>query len=184
MNPEMIEGSERHPIPTLQSAVDEVSEQTERGQDGTIIGLNGPRVVEQSSSDESSPQTSRDSQAVNFENIPGSTPAKNRGSAVHFKFTPQSLPAGYESTTTGADAAGEENISSPGISIPQSTPWLPSNDQMELDQNFFEFFGDMDALSQGGLTGLEDWSQMPMDLMDLPDINWQAIAANDTAATL
>ncbi len=60
----------------------------------------------------------------------------------------------------------------------QPGSYLDPNDQMELDRNFFQMYGDMDALSNGGLTGLEDWSMLPTDMMGLPDIDWQMTATD------
>jgi hypothetical protein len=55
---------------------------------------------------------------------------------------------------------------------------------MEMDQEFLQFFDDMNNMSQGGLTGLDDWS-MWTEIPTLPEgFDWQAVAGTYSAATL
>ncbi|KAK5167027.1 uncharacterized protein LTR77_007756 [Saxophila tyrrhenica] len=93
----------------------------------------------------------------------------------------------YVAKTTAALDHGEENGLTPdegaqmsNFDSYQPVPYPYPNNQMQLDNDFLQMWGDMNALSQGGLTGLEDWSTMPLDMMGMPEsFDWQMSAAGD-----
>lgn len=185
MNPEMIERSEETMnAPTLdpgQTATPDEMEEAQRY-------IQGPRITEHHSGDDSSPQTSSDGQGDTRRQMAGKTSPDSpaRGST---ELSPQSRLFDYDGAAgTAAPVAnmGSNDLSLPAsISIPQPTPLLNPSDQMQLDQNFFQFFGDMNALPDGSMADLDDWSSIPTDLLGLPDnFNWQAASATDATTTL
>ena len=189
MNPEMIERADEDHNPTLLATAQSASaEQTQRFR--SVMSLEAPRGVDQSSSgDEGSSQNASDAHAAAKEGTSEVT--------VHFELTPQSQPLDYDSASvvttgvaetdafaTGGADMGASTTSAASISMPQTTPYLNPNDQMELDQNFFQMFGDMDGLAGGGLTGLDDWASIATDFTGLPsNFNWQTSAAFDETTT-
>lgn len=185
MNPEMIERSEETMnAPALDPGQTATPDEMTEKQASTMKYIQGPGVVEHSS-DESSPQTSSDGHRGSFGSIDEFVAHNQSGSEI----TTQSV-LGYNIVTTsvGASNATMEpatTTSIAGFSIPQPTPYLNPNDQMELDQNFFSFFGDMNALSDGGMADLDDWSSLPTDLIGVTDnYNWQNVPANDVPTML
>ncbi|KAK3705705.1 hypothetical protein LTR37_013148 [Vermiconidia calcicola] len=152
--------------------------------------IEGPRVVEHISSNESSPQTSLDGQGGTYESMadyanrttaslaPNIAPQSRIPDTSRRKPSHEAPPAAPDPPSTFPSAASN-------IDVTQPQPFLDLNDQMELDQNFFQFFGDMNAFSNDRLTGLEDWSNFPADLFGSSDnFNWQAAATIDGSAAL
>ena len=157
MNPALIEKSEEitnEPTWNLNQAI--TPEDSHDEQDTSTKFLEGPRIVEHASSNENSPQTSSES-----------------GGPAH-DFTPQSQTLDQNATSIGVISAPPSNMTVPGMpdtgdtAGPQTMPYLNASDQMELDQNFFMFFGDMNHYTDN-MQGLNDWATLPQDLMTLPD---------------
>lgn len=193
MNPAMIELSEDTTALDVGKSANAGSRPEQ--QDSATRYIEGPRVMEHVSSDDTSPQTS-ESQSESYESM-GDYATRTFGNLdpiIPAVLTPQSnLPehdgnasaAGASTQGTDIESTGSVPNSTAGISLPQTSPWLQPNDQMDLDQNFFQFFGDMNVLSQGGLTGLDDWSSMPTDFANFPaNFNWQGLDATDGSAAL
>ena len=189
MHPEIIDGSEEAMnAPALDPGQTATTQEIEGTQSRTDRRIEGPRVVEHVSGDESSPQTPSDGQGGGNESIaeklsPDSVPR------ISSEFTPPSHQVDYKGAPVGGVPAtnmiSNEAASVAGITIPQPTPFLNPTDQMELDQNFFQFFGDMNALPYAGLGELDDWTSIPTDLMGLPDnFNWQATSNIDATTML
>ncbi|KAK3700908.1 hypothetical protein LTR37_015711 [Vermiconidia calcicola] len=152
--------------------------------------IEGPRVVEHISSDESSPQTSVDGQNGTYESM--ADYANRTTASLAPNIAPQSRKVDTSRRESGHDVPPAvpdlpSTFPSAALNIDMTQPhsFLDLNNQMELDQNFFQFFDDMNGFSNGGLTGLEDWSSFPADLMGSSDnLNWQAAATIDGGAAL
>ena len=175
MNPEMIERSEETMnAPALDPGQMATPEEMTQKQASTMRYIQGPGVVEHNSGDESSPQTS--GSAADF--------ASNTSPEV--EPIPQPHPADGDNSDTGLRLPTEAmDRTTAGISIPQPTPFLNPSDQMELDHNFFSFFGDMNEVSDGAMADLDDWSTLPTDLLGLPEnFNWQVSPAPYASTTL
>ena len=185
MNPEMIERSEEvMNAPALNPAQTATPEEMTENQASTMRYIQGPGMVEHHSSEEGSPQTSSDGHRGSFGSIDEYVASTQPGAE---STTRSVLGYNFDTTSAGVTKAVEPTItaSTAGISIPQPTPLLNPNDQMELDQNFFSFFGDINALSDGGMADLDDWTSLPTDLMGLPDnFNWQGASMADATTML
>lgn len=114
--------------------------------------LEGPRVVEQTSSNENSPDIPTDPNIrLSAPNPQSQTPGTSVGAIPMAIMAPTN-------TATFADT-GQPNVMS----------YLSDSDQSELDKNMFSIFGDVDNIMDGA-TDLNDWAaSLPMDLMNLPD---------------
>jgi hypothetical protein len=131
--------------------------------------LEGPRIVEHiSSSSENSPRASSE-----FGARPLAATAQSR-------FIDQSSASIRAAPMANMEASDATTTVDP--SVPQTAPYLNSSDQMELDQNFFMFFGDMNYMD--GVPDMNDWASLPPDLMTLPDnFTWAGPSTMD-ATTL
>ena len=140
--------------------------------------IEGPRVVEQSSCDESSPSHS---EQQNIAAVAG-------GDMGQSEWTPQSISSDTQQYPGQTSAAMGDNMGG-AITIPQTpaenhdpttsnpqvyqnnfnltthAPLNMNNEPMDLDADLLNYFGDMNGLAEGGLTGLEDWGSIPTDLM-------------------
>lgn len=115
--------------------------------------LEGPRIVEHScSSNENSPRASSES---------GTRP---------LAATPQSQIPDESSASIGTapvtNVLSNETTAAIDPNVPRTIPYLNPSDQMDLDQNFFMYFGGMDSY---GAPDMNDWASLPPDLMTLPD---------------
>jgi hypothetical protein len=128
--------------------------------------LEGPRIVDQTSSNENSPDAPSDP-------------------SIHLSApTPQSQTIDQSSTSVDAvpvaSFASANTASTADTGQPHAVPYLNPNDQMKLDQNFFMFFGDMNNFMDG-TADLNDWASLPPDLMSLPDnFTWPGNSMMDT----
>nr|POF04595.1 transcriptional regulator war1 [Quercus suber] len=75
-------------------------------------------------------------------------------------------------TNYGPDAnnnPADSGTNSTGVARPPPPPSTdyaqPTQDQMELDKDFMDLWNEMNGFPEGGLTGLEDWDQLPTDMM-------------------
>ena len=151
------------------------------------VSISGPRITEQSSGDESSSQ-SAESLAGSGDNIAGLA-GSAAAAAAFSRLTPQSHIADYDKSVGPADsiAGGMASTSLPNVGndVPQTTPFLNPSDQMELDQNFFQFLGDMDNFPEGDMTGFDDWTSLSTDMLGLPnDFNVPVATTPDGTTTL
>ena len=128
--------------------------------------LEGPRIFEHSSSsNETSPR------------------APSEPGARTLATTPQSQDLDQSSASLGAApfATMEPREATTTIdpSVPQAVPYLNTSDQMELDQNFFMYFGGLDSYMDGA-PDMNDWASLPPDLMTLPDnFTWPGASTLD-----
>ena len=172
--------------------------------------IEGPRVVEQSSGDESSPAYSENHVLLGEDILgQGQLQAKTvtTGSGGGFGttgLTPQSISSDTNNDYQAQPTFGNDDVVNGAIAIPQTPTSNPNtnaattnslsstypdnikstafttfttndmnvamNDQMQLDSgfndsDFLNYFGDMNGLAEGGLTGLEDWDAIPTDLV-------------------
>jgi hypothetical protein len=128
--------------------------------------LEGPRIVDQTSSNENSPNASSDP------SIRLSVPTPQSQKVDQSNISARTAPVANTASSNTAPIADTGQ--------PQSVPYLSHNDQMELDQNFFMFFGDMNNFMDG-TTDLNDWASLPPDLMSLPDnFTWPGNSMMDT----
>lgn len=158
MNPALIEKSDEI---TTKPALDPSQavtpeEESHDQQKNRAMYIEGPRIVDHVSSNENSPQTSSEPSI----NTSISTPKSQI-------FDQTTAPIGIPSAPT-TNMISSETSSSSNPAVPQTMPYLDPNDQMELDQNFFMFFGDINNYTDS-TQDLHDWASVPPDLMTLPD---------------
>ena len=105
---------------------------------------------------------------------------RSQGS-INIPNTPQSIgPSleGYEQVFARHDLNNEQPGSSTtnqpqAVTSAAPADWSTAN-QMDLDNETFAFLNNMEDLTQGGLTGLEDWTNFPTDLGPVQEYdNWQ-----------
>lgn len=169
MNPALIEKSDEimnKPAWNLNQAITPEESYDEQGTAAKY--LEGPRVIDHTSSNENSPHTN-------------SEPSLRASGS-----SPQSQTLDQSTAPTDAASASISNMAPPEIesissaAAPQTVPYLNHSDQMELDQNFFMYFGDLDNYMDG-TQGLNDWASLPPDLMSLPDnFTWPGSSIMDT----
>jgi hypothetical protein len=51
-------------------------------------------------------------------------------------------------------------------------PFMHSMNAMNLDSDIFQMMDDMNDFTGGGLTGLEQWGDLPANLAGMGDMNW------------
>ena len=128
--------------------------------------LEGPRIVDQTSSNENSPDEP-------------SEPSIR----LHAP-TPQSQTV--DPNSTPADAVPLGNFASVSTDTGQAhaVPYLNQNDQTYLDANIFELLGDMNQDMNHFMDGtmdLNDWASLPPEIMSLPDnFSWPGSSMMDT----
>ena len=122
-------------------------------------------------------------QHVSREGVPDQRTRTNPSQdAINIPNTPQSMGpnTGYEQVFAGPNFINDNNqpeLSS--TSHPQTTPFVTPTDwtaanQMDLDSDTFAFLNNMEDFTQGGLTGLEDWTDFSTDLGPVQDFgDWQ-----------
>lgn len=186
LHPEMVEQSEKRVNePSINLEPNALSVQQKQALLPPSTTLQDPRIVEQSSGDESSPQTS-EGLTGSYGSITGLAANKPADSTTVANpgLTPQSQHPDFEGNSTMPDG-GLAVGASAGNNLAGPNSFLASSDQMELDQNFFQFFGSMNDLSDGDMTGFDNWASLPTDLLGLPDnFNWQPTSAADGSAPL
>lgn len=128
--------------------------------------IEGPRIVEHMSSDESSPHTSSEGNV----HLAGLTP---QSQVFDQTIAPsENMPA--------ADIMSADPQMTTAAGIPQTVPYLDRNDQMELDQNFFRFFGDMNNYTDG-VVDANEWPNLDAGLFNLTDnFTWPDASMMDT----
>lgn len=160
--------------------------QNKQAQSQSNTSIEGLRVTEQgSSTDESSPQTSSDSQAGPYESLDEVSANKT---VENTSMGPSELSSELPNIDSNL-IGGNLNATAPALDADedagQVTALFNPSDQMELDQNFFQFFGDMNGLGEANLTGLDDWFTLPVDLLGLLDnFNLQNVMSGDEAPRL
>lgn len=151
---------------------------------------NGAGSIEiPSGGDENSPQTCTGAQREQYESFAAyAAKTANDLDPDRSNITPESHTSDYDDH----EAVGYAMTTVPAISTPHTEGFnggprvqeVNRGDQMEMDQEFLQFFDDMNNMSQGGLTGLDDWS-MWTEIPTLPEgFDWQAVAGTYSAATL
>jgi hypothetical protein len=105
--------------------------------------------------------------------------------SINIPNTPQSIGPdlkSYDHVFAGPNL----NIAQPALSTtsqPQATTsattdWTTAH-QMDLDSDTFAFLNNMDDLTQGGMTGLEDWTAFSTDLGPIQELgDWQTAGAS------
>ena len=114
----------------------------------------GPRIVEHISSDESSPYTVSEP-GVQTSTQPTQTP----------------IVTAADLFGTNVPATNSKSINVPPMldaNMPQTIPYFNQDEQMELDQNFFMYFGDVNNYANT-VPDMTDWANVPPDLMNMPD---------------
>lgn len=164
MHPQMIEASQPERSPFLElDGGDSIDTMQTAAPGRAKITIEGPRITEQSSSSDASPQTLAGGQQMAFESVAG----------------PAAQAAAYQASS-GLTPDTVLNFSSGGVS--GATGQVDSHfgfgaGNMQLDADFFASLGDMAGFPEGGLTGLDDWIPNGMtgfeNMNDLP-YDWQA----------
>ena len=193
LHPEMIEWSENENAspavkPTVQTVMTKPSPRSAMADSA----FEGPRIVEQDSSSESSPQTVHEHGV--HSSVPGRTPlATARASesdlpgptshtapAVNLAEPRANAPQHTFAASSFADKQYHQYPSN-GVEMPHNTFPDVAIDGMDLDANFIDYLGDMNGLAEGGLTGLENWGPMPTELMAFDDTFGYQFAPNDNS---
>jgi len=168
------------------------------------IELEGPRITEaMSSSTEPSPETVNNSGGSSGTPAAWNTPAAWAGEtnaafqhisdesqrmntdrlqgSINIPNTPQSIGPDIKSydhvfgrpTINNNDQHALSTTSQPQATTSATADWTTAN-QMDLDSETFAFLNNMEDLTQGGLTGLEDWTDFSTDLGPIQDFgDWQ-----------
>jgi hypothetical protein len=124
-----------------------------------------------------------ESQAT-FQHLPREDLSKQRvtsgglSGSINIPNTPQSSGPtleGYEQVFAQFDQSNNQSgpsaTTQPSVATASGTTW---SDQMNLDSDMFAFFDNVDDLAQGGLTGLDDWTNFPTDLGPIQELgDWQ-----------
>lgn len=106
--------------------------------------------------------------------------------SINIPNTPQSIgpSKGYEQVFAGPNFNNDNNqpelssTSQPQITTSTAANWTAAN-QMDLDSDTFAFLNNMEDFTQGGLTGLEDWTEFSTDLGPVQDFgDWPATATS------
>ena len=148
--------------------------------------MQGPRVREQGSSEDTSPNTGSTpgwdrGQKANYESVSGVDAGKTRAQdmevdgAIHVPITPRG-----EDGVGGGGAELEDMLAQMGPDV----PWPMAADQMELDASLLQLWNsDMSGFMDGGLTGLDDWNAFNGDMTTGPDLNtWPDASAGRHAS--
>jgi hypothetical protein len=79
----------------------------------------------------------------------------------------------YTRFETASDQTVAPATNQPSAGTASATAWSAA-DQMNLDNDMFAFLNNMDDIAQGGLTGLDDWTNFPIDLGPIQELSdWQ-----------
>jgi hypothetical protein len=105
--------------------------------------------------------------------------------SINIPNTPPSIKPnldGYEQVFARHNPTNDQSnmttTSQPIIATSTATDWSVAN-QMDLDNETFAFLNNMEDFTQGGLTGLEDWTNFPTDLGPVQDLGaWQTDATS------
>lgn len=148
-----------------------------------VIELDGPRVTEHfSSSSGSTPQT-MSSDPTRTTGVPsghspsGLHPSNLGGTASNEEPQANVLPSqtpwigASAPSTYPPDSSDPDEALTNNTYIPTQQAYAPMDGQVIMDDAMFQYLGDIDAFSGGGLTGLDDWASMPMDPMGT--MHWQ-----------
>jgi hypothetical protein len=103
--------------------------------------------------------------------------------SINIPNTPQSIEPDMKSydqvfarPNFNIDQPTLSTTSQPQVTKSAATDWTAAN-QMDLDSDTFAFLNNMDDLTQGGLTGLEDWTAFSTDLGPIQELDdWQTTA--------
>jgi hypothetical protein len=125
----------------------------------------GPRIEEQISSPELSPPQQHDSQQPHASNPQPLNP-DHIASIPTTNLQQPTFPTFLNSQTPLHDASIPLNNHS------SNAAYMQSLNAMNLDNDIFQMMGDMNAFAGGGLTGLEQWGDLPADLTGMGDMNW------------
>ncbi|CAK4031242.1 hypothetical protein AC578_442 [Lecanosticta acicola] len=181
LNPSMIEQSEewrrQQQTGELQ---DDSTDRAVTSKQQFAIDVGGPRITEHTSSDGCSPRTAGNEGSGG--SVSGLSPT------VQFADATLSAPQYPQDTTTNAVQTSMD------VSMARTAPMMagPSGwplDQMNMnyDGNIMQMLGEMNAFSEGGLTGLDDWAQMPSDFTGINQMdmmNWQMASGPNGGATM
>lgn len=151
---------------------------------GSVMEAGHPRIAEHISSDEGSSQTIGSSNSRPI--VTASSRNTNRtlpeaGTAAYEQFTPQ-LQNGINHSqvdyTAGIPAYSNALSANLGVMAPagQQSNYAALPEPMNMDDNLFEFLGNINAFPEGGLTGLDDWANITQDLSGMSSdemMNWQ-----------
>jgi hypothetical protein len=100
--------------------------------------------------------------SINIPNTPQSSAPNLEGYEEVF--------AQFETSNNYPDSSATDH---PNIATASGTTWL-AGDQMNLDSDMFAFLNNMGGPAQGGLTGLDDWTNFPTDLGPIQELgDWQ-----------
>jgi hypothetical protein len=74
--------------------------------------------------------------------------------------------------------SAHSTTSQPQVTTSVASDWTAAN-QMDLDSDTFAFLNNMNDFTQGGLTGLEDWTDFSTDLGPIQELgDWQTTATS------
>jgi hypothetical protein len=108
--------------------------------------------------------------------------------SINIPNTPQSIGPDIKSydhvfgrpNITNNDQHALSTTSQPQATTSATADWTTAN-QMDLDSDTFAFLNNMDDLTQGGLTGLEDWTDFSTDLGPIQDFgDWQKTSTSSS----
>lgn len=106
--------------------------------------------------------------------------------SINIPNTPQSIAPnkGYEQVFAGPNFNSDNDqpelssTSQPQVTTSTANDWTVGS-QMDLDNDTFAFLNNMDEFTQGGLTGLEDWTEFSTDLGPVQDFgDWQTTSTS------
>ena len=143
------------------------------GSGGTTAAWNTPAAWagETNAAFQHIPQEGLPEQRLNTERSQGS---------INIPNTPQSIGPDIKSydrvfahPNINNDPSAPSTTSQPQATTSATTDWSVAS-EMDLDSETFAFLNDMDDLTQGGLTGLDDWTNFSTDFGPVQEIgDWQ-----------
>lgn len=147
-----------------------------------IFDIEGPRVIEQGSSADSSPATisgaSQTSQQDSYNSVHPPTSANGLKGSTGLMPVAQDgsiYPQFNSLDDLGTPGTGNNmSVMNPNTSRAANGTYIPAYDAMDLDSSYYQMLSEMNAFTEGGLTGLDDWATQPTDLLAQMDMmNWQ-----------
>lgn len=176
LHPEIIGEAER------ETSIFAVPEKHDLNKNDHLHGIQGPRLIEQASSTETSPQSSMAGRDDQMDPHATSYPPRMR-KLVDMTADSTPLTEGEPLYTYG----NTNNITNGNTSLADLTTASvgqlpPAANQMDLDPSYFQILSDVNAFTEGGLTGLDNWVTQSEDLLNpMIGLEWQnaQLADND-----
>jgi hypothetical protein len=144
------------------------------GSGGTLSAWNPPAAWtgESQATFQHIPREGSSEQRAASGGVPGSINIPNtpQPSGPNFEDYEERVYTRFETTNNQTVAPATNQ---PSAATALATAWSAA-DQMNLDNDMFAFLNNMDDLAQGGLTGLDYWTNFPIDLGPIQELgDWQ-----------